>query len=58
MSELTSCNYCTFESMKRHAKEKKEKLVKKPNIKESGVDILVDGEFRCWFMELTSYCCC
>jgi len=58
MSELTSCNYCTFKDMRRRAKEDKKKITTKHNKEHGGIDVFVNGEKRCWFMELTPFCCC
>ena len=52
MSELTSCNYCTFNGIKARAKREGKKVELR------GHDVYVDGKHVAWFMELTSSCCC
>lgn len=55
MSELTTCNYCDLQSIKRRLK-KGDKLEYK--YEHGGTSVYINGEFVCWFMELTNYCCC
>ena len=63
MSELTPCNYCSYERMKAMCKESGEKIrLKKPDDKEMA-DLMqwaveIDGEEVAWFMELTDHCVC
>ena len=62
MSELTPCNYCTLEGIKRRNKGKKVKL--RPAKKEDkyflgGYDVYIDGEKSgAWFMEVSDRCVC
>ncbi len=58
MSELTPCNYCTFRDIRARAKRDGKKAKTKLNAKDGGIDVLVDNEKVCWFMELTPFCCC
>lgn len=52
MSELTSCNYCTLNDIRRRAKRDGKKVEVHTNV------VYVDGKRVAWFMELTDYCCC
>lgn len=51
-----ACNYCVFQLIKKSA-EKEGKTVKTES-KDGGVDVFVDGKWRCWFMELPDSCRC
>lgn len=65
MSEMTRCNYCDWQSMKRRGHriatpEERVKLDKGVHkMFRSGV-VVVDqkGKFVAWFMELPDHCCC
>lgn len=69
MSELTECNYCRLESIRRDAKKKKKRVVIVPagfNITLGGhnIHLLNKGEKpteknkACWFMAITGVCVC
>ncbi len=62
MSELTSCNYCKFEGIKRRAKESGMKVTYKNSnvyVHPPGVkNPTNDKYFKVWFMELPKSCCC
>lgn len=61
------CNYCLFREITKVA-NKEGKVVEMrqahfPQIREhnnggDGVDIYVDGEFICWFMQISARCAC
>lgn len=61
---MHACNYCIFERMKRDAKKKGLRIVTISESDGVAVHALKEGErptkrnWRCWFMELTAYCCC
>jgi hypothetical protein len=54
MSNLTKCNYCSYEQILRNAKEKTVEL--KPE--DGGISIYIDGKFASWYMELPDHYCC
>ena len=66
MSELTECNYCTYQALKADAKAEGEEVELKENplihngvtIFKHGVDVYVDGKWRVWFAKLDDRCCC
>lgn len=63
MSELTRCNYCTLEDIKRRAKKDGEVVTTRP-AKGGGVEVATHKpgeepkEFGVWFMVLPDHCCC
>ena len=52
------CNYCSFKTIKSQARADNKTLTTMNNINHGGVDVYVNGEWVCWFMELPNYCCC
>ena len=74
MSELTPCNYCNLQEIKRNAKKKGFKVTKlSGDFGLGGVDVFAhpknvkidpkDEEqrekyFRAWMMEISDSCCC
>lgn len=68
MSELTSCNYCTMQSIKQRAKRNNKSIVIQPckgglggvNIYliEKDEELTPDSKITAWFMELPDHCCC
>jgi len=62
MSELTQCNYCNLQAIKREAKKNKQKVEVRPAKKDKyylgGVDVFVDDKFTAWFMKLGDKCGC
>jgi hypothetical protein len=67
MSELTKCNYCSYQQYKKEAKNENMKLTYLNNTvyvhpKEVSIKSLDSFErekyFRAWFMELGSRCEC
>lgn len=63
MSELTSCNYCTLQRIKREARERGERVLLRP-AKGGGIECATHKpneqpkKFTVWFMELTDHCVC
>lgn len=63
MSDMTPCNYCEFQRMKREAKTKKQKIstVPEPHPPHfpNGVRVLRDGKpAGVWFGALGDHCEC
>ncbi len=71
MSELTICNYCSWQSMKRRGYRKATAAERKKlwdeKVKADGfadrfstgvVIVNAKGEFTSWFMELPDHCYC
>lgn len=66
MSELTRCNYCDYEALKREAKKRGERVRTVPD-KDSHwpnavrVEVFRDGKWhdrQVWFAALTDHCVC
>lgn len=61
MSELTSCNYCDLQAIKRRARaEGKTVTIKSEPFHtwSSGKRILVDGKEVAWMAKIPEHCCC
>jgi len=67
MSELTLCNHCSLQIIKRRAKKESKEVTIIKNIEHGGTDVYVhsksesidkEKDFAAWFMELSSRCCC
>jgi hypothetical protein len=69
MSELTTCNYCKLQSIRRDAKKKKKRVVMKSagfNHGLGGYNVYLldkgqkpnDKNFISWFMMITGVCVC
>lgn len=67
MSELTTCNYCKLESIRRDAKKKNMKVVCMPSRYELGgeeVYVVKKGDkpnkknWIAWIMGITDHCVC
>ncbi len=59
MSDLTQCNYCTFEAIKKRMKQKGKKVTVRKNIANSWIDVFVDDKYYgTSFMKLTDHCVC
>jgi len=54
-TERTPCNYCTLQWIRERYNDKTIEL--KP-ADDGGMDVLVDGHWIAWFMELTDHCVC
>ena len=52
MSELTTCNYCSWQMLKKN--HPTAKLVPE----HGGVSVYEDTQFLAWFMQLTKGCAC
>jgi len=50
------CNYCSYQYILKRAKENGQKVTTVP--KDGGVDVYINSEWICWFMELPDHCCC
>lgn len=59
MSDLTRCNYCTFEAIKKRMKQKGKKATVRKNEVNGWMDVFVDGKRSATsFMKLTDHCVC
>lgn len=59
MSELTQCNYCTWEDIKKHAKERlKTYELRASNDIPGWQEAVIDGEVVAYFKKVTDYCVC
>jgi hypothetical protein len=59
MSELTTCNYCTWKSRKKLAKERKEKARLIPSKDIPGWYAMeINGKEVGWLKAITDYCVC
>jgi hypothetical protein len=66
MSELTRCNYCDWQDMKRRgykkatAEQRREVWDKKGEPYTGAGVVIVDraGKFAAWFMSLSDHCVC
>lgn len=70
MSELTQCNFCSLEDIKRKAKREGKKVTLLPAKRDKyymgGLDVFVHPKkvkptrrhLVAWFMELGNSCCC
>lgn len=71
MSDLTPCNFCTLQALRKRARAKGKRLTLFPGTTAGGVDVLIhpgvtraelkrnrDLYFAAWFMELTDHCVC
>lgn len=63
MSELTLCNRCTLDAMKRRAKKAGEKVVLRKSVTYGGTNVSIirkggEREFVAWFQALTESCVC
>lgn len=56
------CNFCTMRHIRKDAEQRGVKVSVVPhplaNYFPNGVDVFVDGEWRCWFAELGDSCEC
>jgi hypothetical protein len=55
------CNYCTYQYILSKARQTGRVVTTAPKeIKGvgTGVDVYVNSEWVCWFMELPDHCCC
>ena len=59
MSELTKCNYCTLQWVKKRNPGKEVKVVKAGKYKYCDLQVYVDGQpLGIWFAELSDHCVC
>lgn len=74
MSDLTPCNYCNLNRIKRYAKREGRTVALHPGVPTQGLpgdvniyvvppgEELITGDesphFAAWFMELTNHCVC
>lgn len=65
MSEMTLCNYCHYQDIRRRADEENALVELRPeeyldgqHTFLTGQGVYVDGSLVGWFMELTDHCVC